>query len=134
MAASLNQCTFIGRLGKDPDFNVTPSGTPVAKFSLAIDQYKGKSQEKETLWLNIVAWDKLAEIVEKYAEKGRLVLVQGRLDVNTYTDKESVKRQSIQIIANLVQLLDSKPQNGEAKAAYSVNAADADPFADETIS
>lgn len=131
MAASLNQCTFIGRLGKDPDFNVTPSGTPVAKFSLAIDQYKGKGEEKETLWVNVVTWDKLAEIVEKYAEKGRLVLVQGRLDVSVYTDKEGVKRQSIQIIANLVQLLDSKPQNGEAKAPLAASSADYDPFADE---
>jgi single-strand DNA-binding protein len=131
MAASLNQCTFIGRLGKDPDFNVTSSGKPVAKFSLAIDQYKGKGQDKETLWLNIVAWDTLAEIVEKYAEKGRLALVQGRLDVSAYTDKEGIKRQSLQIIANLVQLLDSKPQNGEAKAPGAASSGDDDPFADE---
>jgi single-strand DNA-binding protein len=106
--AAFNQCTFIGRLGKDPDFSVTTAGTPLAKFSLAVDQYKGKAQEKETLWLNIVAWDRLAELVEKYTEKGRLVMVQGRLDINAYTDKEGVKRQGVQIVASSVQLLDSK--------------------------
>jgi single-strand DNA-binding protein len=128
MSASLNQCTFIGRLGKDPDFTVTSAGMPIAKFSLAIDQHKGKGQEKDTLWLNIVAWDKLAEIVEKYAGKGRLVLVQGRLDVSSYTDKDGIRRQNIQIIASQVQLLDSKPQNGGTNA--SAIPADVDPFDD----
>jgi len=108
MAATFNQCTFIGHLGKDPEFSVTPSGTPVVKFSLAVDQHKGKGQEKETLWLNIVAWDKLAETVEKYAERGSFVMVQGRLEIDIYTDKEGHKRQSVRIVAGSVQLLDSK--------------------------
>lgn len=130
MSASFNQCTFVGRLGKDPDFNVTPSGTPIAKFSLAVDQYKGKGKDgsplKETLWLNVVAWNALAETVEKYAEKGRLVMVQGRLEIGGYIDKEGVKRQSVQIVAGSVQLLESKPQT-RAATSYTD---DIDPFLD----
>jgi single-strand DNA-binding protein len=81
--ATFNSCQFIGRLGKDPDFSVIPSGTSVAKFSLAVDQGK----DKQAMWLNVVAWDKLAEIVEKYAEKGMQVFVQGRLQMRAYEDK-----------------------------------------------
>jgi single-strand DNA-binding protein len=55
--ATFNSCQFIGRLGKDPDFSVIPSGTSVAKFSLAVDQGK----DKQAMWLNVVAWDKLAD-------------------------------------------------------------------------
>jgi single-strand DNA-binding protein len=127
MAASFNQCTFIGRLGKDPDFSVTPSGTPVAKFSLAVDK-QTKGEQKETLWLNIIAWDRLAEIVEKYTEKGRLVMVQGRLDINAYTDKEGIKRQAVQIIAGSIQLLDSKDR--QTNGTKPASTADLDPFLD----
>src|SRR5258708_36258556 len=78
--ATLNQCSFIGHLGKDPELSVTNEGKPVTKFSLAVDQ--GKDQQP--MWLNITCWDKLAEIVEKYARKGSLVFVQGRLVLRTY--------------------------------------------------
>ncbi|HEU5377570.1 MAG TPA: single-stranded DNA-binding protein [Ktedonobacteraceae bacterium] len=130
MSASFNQCTFVGRLGKDPDFNVTPSGTPVAKFSLAVDQYKGKDKDgnplKDTLWLNIVTWNSLAETVEKYAEKGRLVLVQGRLQIESYIDKEGIKRNSVQIVAGSVQLLEKR----ETNTARGNTFAEFDPFGD----
>src|ERR1700730_15673062 len=102
--ATLNQCSFIGRLGKDPELQVTASekAKPYAKFSLAVDQ--GKSEKP--LWLNITCWDKLAETVEKYAKKGMQVFVQGRLKISSYTDKQSVERQSVEIIATVVQLLE----------------------------
>lgn len=101
--ATLNQCSFIGRLGKDPDFQVTQNGKPVAKFSLAVDQ--GKDQ---TMWLNITTWDKLAETIEKYARKGMLVFVQGKLQLRPYKDKQKVERVSVEIIASIVQLLEKR--------------------------
>jgi single-strand DNA-binding protein len=94
--ATFNSCQFIGRLGKDPDFSVIPSGTSVAKFSLAVDQGK----DKQAMWLNVVAWDKLAEIVEKYAEKGMQVFVQGRLQMRAYEDKSGVKRLAVDLVAS----------------------------------
>ena len=121
--ATFNSLQLIGRLGKDPDFNVTPQGKPVAKFSLAVDQ--GKDQQP--MWLNVVAWDKLAEIVEKYASKGMQVFVQGRLVVRGYEDKSGVKRQAIDVIASTVQLLDKREQSTSKQDRTE----DFDPFGDE---
>ena len=107
--ATLNQCSFIGRLGKDPDFQVTQNGKPVAKFSLAVDQ--GKDQ---TMWLTITTWDKLAETVEKYARKGTLVFVQGKLQLRRYKDKQhNIERISVEIIATTVQLLEKRKAEDE---------------------
>jgi len=100
--ATLNQCSFIGRLGKDPELVVTSEGKPYTKFSIAIDQ--GKSDKP--LWLNVICWDKLAEIVEKYARKGMQVFVQGRLQIRSYRSKTDVERQSVEIVATIVQILD----------------------------
>lgn len=124
--ASFNSVQFIGRLGKDPDFNVIPSGTPVAKFSLAVDQGK----DKDAMWLNVVAWDKLAEIVEKYASKGSQVFVQGRLQMRAYEDKNGVKRQAVDVVASTIQLLDSKRESSQK--SYTPSGKDEfDPFLDE---
>jgi single-strand DNA-binding protein len=101
--ATFNQCQFIGRLGKDPDFQVTQNGKPVTKFSLAVDQ--GKDQ---TMWLNVTTWEKLAETVEKYARKGMQVFVQGKLQLRPYQDKQKVERVSVEIIATVVQLLEKR--------------------------
>ena len=99
--ATLNQCSFIGRLGKDPERQVTAIDRTMTKFSLAVDQ--GKDQ---TMWLNITTWDKLAETVEKYARKGTLVFVQGKLQLRRYKDKQhNIERISVEIIASTVQLL-----------------------------
>ena len=120
--ATFNSCQFIGRLGKDPDFTVTSVGKPVAKFSLAIDQ--GKDQP--AMWLNVVAWEKLAEIVEKSAVKGMQVFVVGRLQVRPYEDKTGVKRQAIDLVASTVQLLDRR----ETGVSKSSTPSEFDPFAD----
>ncbi len=110
--ATFNSCQFIGRLGKDPDFTVTPQGKAVVKFSLAVDQGKNSQGEKvQPMWLNVVAWEKLAEIVEKYAAKGVEVFVAGRLQVRAYDDKNGVKRQAIDLIASTVQLLDKRDKS-----------------------
>jgi single-strand DNA-binding protein len=107
--ATFNQCSFIGRLGKDPELQVTANGKPYTRFSLAVDQ--GKDQQP--MWLNVTTWDKLAETVEQYATKGMQVFVQGKLQIRSYTDKDKVNRQAIDIVAFTVQFLE-KRQNGEA--------------------
>lgn len=99
--ATLNQCSFIGRLGKDPELQVTSEGKSVTRFKLAVDQ--GKDQP---MWLYITTWDKLAETVEMYAHKGTQVYVQGRLQLRDYTDQQGIKRQAVGITATMVQLLD----------------------------
>ena len=108
--ATLNQVMFIGRLGKDPEqLKVTSEGKPYIQFSLAVDQ--GKDQ---TMWLNITAWDKQAEAVEKYAAKGVLVFVQGKLQIKKYADKTSkAERLSVEISASNVQMLEKKPKEGD---------------------
>jgi single-strand DNA-binding protein len=119
--ATFNQCSFIGRLGKDPDLQVTGTGKPYTRFSLAVDQ--GKDQQP--MWLNVTTWDKLAETVERYATKGMQVFVQGKLQLRSYTDKDKVNRQAIDIVAFTVQLLE-KRQNGAATSAQT--SSDDDPF------
>src|SRR5207248_1294487 len=98
--ATLNQCSFIGRLGKDPDINYTSGGKAVTKFSLAVDQ--GKDQK--ALWLTIVCWEELAERMNEMLSKGAQVFVQGRLQKNTYTDKNSVERIAVEVVAANIQL------------------------------
>lgn len=128
MFGTLNRIELIGRLGKDPELNVTNDGTPVTKFSLAVDRYMGKDSQgnakNETDWFNIVAWKQLAELVERFIHKGQLVYVAGRLSIRQYTDREGVKRQAIEVIANDVQLLE-KTSKAESAAT---SAAGSDPF------
>jgi len=99
---TFNQCSFIGRLGKDPEMNYTPNAKQVTKFSLAVDQ--GKNQD--TLWLNIVCWNELAERMNEYLSKGLLVFVQGRLVYRPFVDRNQVKRVAIEIVASTVQMLE----------------------------
>src|SRR5947209_18958954 len=102
--ALFNQCTFIGRLGRDPDLNYTPNGNAVTKFSLAVDQ--GKDQEP--LWLTVVLWGDLAERIGEMVYKGAPVLVQGRLSIRKYKDRQQVERTAVEIVATTVQLLEKK--------------------------
>ena len=107
--ATLNQCSFIGRLGKDPEeLKVTGDGKPYIQFSLAVDQ--GKS---ETMWLQVTAWEKSAEAVDKYAGKGTPVFVQGKLQIRTYKDKTQAERVSVEISASNVQILEKKSKEGD---------------------
>jgi len=119
--ATLNLCSFIGHLGKDPVMNSTPDGLAITKFSLAVDEYTGKKssagdkKEKPPLWLDIVCFGKIAETVTALLHQGSQVYVQGRLSKRTYTDRGGVERLAIEIIASDVQLLD--PKKAAAQAA-----------------
>ena len=115
--ASVNKVILVGRLGKDPEIRSTPSGTTVAKFSLATDdRYTDKNGEKQerTEWHNIVAWGKLAEICGQYLKKGKLIYIEGAIRTDSWDDKETgQKRYRTDIVANQMQMLDRKgDENG----------------------
>ena len=110
----VNKAMLIGRLGKDPEVRYTPDGAMVTNFNLATDeQWKDKNGEKvqKTEWHKIVTFGKLAEICGNYLVKGKLVFVEGRIQTQSWDDKEGVKRYTTQIVANNMQMLDSKGQN-----------------------
>ena len=107
--ATLNQWFGIGRLGKDPEeMKVTKEGKPYTRFSLAVDL-----DNNQTMWLQVTAWEKQAEAVEKYAHKGTSVFVQGRLLIHPYKDKQHIERLSVEINASNVQILEKKPKEGD---------------------
>jgi len=107
----LNEVRLIGNVGKDPEVRYVSDGVQVVRFSLATtDRYKNRAgkQIEETEWHNIVAWRRLAEIVEKYVEKGRQICVLGKLKTNKYTDKEGIVRYKTEIVASRILLLGSR--------------------------
>ena len=110
----VNKAILVGRLGKDPEVRYTPDGAMVTNFNLATDeQWKDKNGEKvqKTEWHRIVAFGKLAEICGNYLVKGKLIFVEGRIQTRSWEDKEGVKRYTTEIVANNMQMLDSKGQN-----------------------
>jgi len=120
MSGSVNKVILIGRLGKDPEVKYTPSGAPVAKFSLATDEvFKDRSgeQQKRTEWHNIVAWNKLAEICGKYLTKGKLVYIEGSIRSRQWEDQAGNKRTAYDIVAGRMQMLGSKADSDRAAAA-----------------
>ena len=107
----LNHIVLMGRLTRDPELRRTGSGIAVASFSLAVDRDFGSSAnngEKETDFIDIVAWRNTAEFVSKYFTKGRMAVVSGRLQIRNWTDKEGNKRRSAEVVADNVYFGESK--------------------------
>lgn len=119
MANDLNQCTFTGRLGKDPETRYLGNGDPVTSFSIAVGW---KSKEKEgTEWVNVVAFGKLAEICGEYLRKGSKVLIGGSMRTRSWDDKDGNKRYTTEIVADKMLMLDGKqaePQQAPQQASY----------------
>lgn len=117
MAKSVNKVILIGNLGKDPEVKYTPSGLPVAQFSLATNErYKDKSGEWQdrTEWHNIVAWQRLAEIVGEYVKKGSKLYIEGRLQTRSWEDKQSgEKKYKTEIVAQDLVLLSGRGEGGD---------------------
>ena len=104
----LNHVTIMGRLTKDPELR-TAGDTPVCSFRIACDRdFKNKDGEKEADFVDVVVWRKLAENVAKYFTKGRMAVVDGRLQIRPWTDKDGEKRYSTEIVADHVYFGDSK--------------------------
>lgn len=101
--SSLNKVMLLGRLGKDPELKHTEGGKTICKFSIATDEtWKGTDGEKQskTTWHNIVVWGKLAEICGQYLSKGKLVFIEGKIQVREWEDKEGLKRTTTEILAS----------------------------------
>lgn len=106
----LNHITIMGRLTRDPELRRTGNGTPVASFTIAVDRdFSSKDGgEKETDFIDCVAWRQTGEFVSKYFTKGRMAVVSGRLQIRNWTDKEGNKRRSAEVVADHVYFGDSK--------------------------
>lgn len=105
----LNKIILMGRLTRDPELRRTGSGTAVTSFSLAVDRdFKAQNGDKETDFIDIVAWRSTAEFVSKYFSKGRMAVVEGRLQIRDWTEKDGTKRRSAEVVAENVYFADSK--------------------------
>jgi single-strand DNA-binding protein len=110
MAGSYNRITLVGNLTRDPEIRYLSSGSGVTKFALAVN--RKTKQGDETMFIDVVAWDKLGEICNTYLKKGMSVLIEGRLSIRNYDDKEGVKRKAVEVVASDMQMLDSKRSGG----------------------
>ena len=106
----LNHITIMGRLTRDPELRRTGSGTAVASFTVAVDRDFGGRDggEKETDFIDCVAWRQTGEFVSKYFTKGRMIVVSGRLQIRSWTDKDGNKRRTAEVVADNCYFGDSK--------------------------
>jgi single-strand DNA-binding protein len=111
----LNHITLMGRLVRDPELRTTQSGTPVASFTLAVDRdYSGRDGgEKQTDFIDCVAWRGTGEFVSKYFQKGSMAVVSGRLQIRDWTDKEGNKRRNAEVNAENIYFGESKKRDSE---------------------
>ena len=119
----LNKIFLMGRLTRDPELRRTGSGTAVTSFSLAVDRdFKSQSGEKETDFIDVVAWRNTAEFVSKYFTKGRMAIVEGRLQIRDWTDKDGGKRRSAEVVADNVYFGDTKRDGADSYGAPAYSA------------
>lgn len=105
----LNKIILMGRLTRDPELRRTGSGTAVTSFAIAVDRdFKSQNSEKETDFIDVVAWRSTAEFVSKHFSKGRMAVVEGRLQIRDWTDKDGTKRRTAEVISDNVYFADSK--------------------------
>lgn len=129
----LNRVILMGRLTADPELKQTPNGISVTSFSLAVDRnFTSKGAERQTDFINCVAWRQTAEFISRYFAKGRLMAVEGSLQVRNYVDKNENKRQAVEVVVDQAYFADSKnsapssspaPSYQSAAPAYSAPAA-----------
>ena len=119
----LNHITIMGRLTRDPELRRTGSGIAVASFSVAVERdVKGQTGEKETDFIDCVAWRQTGEFVSKYFTKGRMIVVSGRLQIRSWTDKDGGKRRTAEVVADNCYFGDSKrDSDSAAPASYGGN-------------
>ena len=124
----LNHIVIMGRLTRDPELRRTGTGTAVASFTVAVDRDFGGRDggEKETDFIDCVAWRQTGEFVSKYFTKGRMIVVSGRLQIRSWTDKDGNKRRTAEVVADNCYFGDSK-RDGESTGSYGAYAAPAAP-------
>ncbi|MDO4811211.1 MAG: single-stranded DNA-binding protein [Eubacteriales bacterium] len=115
----LNKIFIMGRLTRDPELRRTQSGTAVTSFSLAVDRdFKSQGGERETDFIDVVAWRSTAEFVAKYFTKGRMAVVEGRLQIRSWQDKDGNNRRTAEVVADNVYFGDSKRDGAERGGDY----------------
>ena len=113
----LNHIVIMGRLVRDPELRRTQAGKAVASFRIACDRdYAPQGGERETDFIDVVAWGNTGEFVSKYFSKGRMAVISGRLQMRNWTDKDGNKRISAEVVADSVYFGDSKPNGNSAQA------------------
>lgn len=123
----MNRIVLIGRLTRDPELRYTPNGVAVANFDLAVDRPTTNQQgERETDFIRIVVWQKQAEHCANYLKKGRLVGVEGRLQIRSYEAQDGQKRRVTEVIASYVQFLDRSREDTSSSSSPSKPASDDD--------
>ena len=119
----LNKIFIMGRLTRDPELRRTQSGTAVTSFTLAVDRdFKSQSGEKETDFIDVVAWRATAEFAAKYFTKGRMAIVEGWLQIRPWTDKDGNNRRSAEVVADNIYFGDSKRDSAGDMGGYSAPA------------
>ena len=122
----LNHITIMGRLTRDPELRRTGTGVAVASFTVAVDRDFGNREggERETDFIDCVAWRQTGEFVSKYFTKGRMIVVSGRLQIRNWNDKDGNKRRTAEVVADNCYFGDSK-RDGETGGSYAAPAAPA---------
>ena len=109
----LNVCTIMGRLTRDPELRRTGSGVAVASFTVAVDRdFVSDGQERETDFIDCVAWRGTGEFVSRYFAKGNMIVVSGRLQVRSWTDKDGNNRRTAEVVADNVYFGEGRAGNG----------------------
>lgn len=140
----INNITLMGRLTADPELRTTQTGRSVSSFSIAVDRaFSRAGEERQTDFINIVAWQQQAEFVCRYFKKGSMIALTGRLETRSYEDKNGNKRTAYEVIADRVSFCGSRAETGTAAApnagqhtapAYqTANAADFEEIPDEEL-
>ncbi len=114
----INSVVLVGRLANDPELKYTPSGMPVVTFRLAVDRgRKSETGEDQTDWLDIVAFQKTAELVSQWLDKGSLVGIEGRIQSRSWQAQDGTRRYAVEIVANNVRFLESRQEAERRRAA-----------------
>lgn len=127
MPASFNKVILVGTLTRDPEIRYIGSGAGVTKFRIAVNPNKRDAKPEDTLFIDIVAWEKLAETCNTYLKKGGSVLVEGRLSIRQYDDKDGNKRQATEVVIFTMQMLGGRRDDngdGEYRAGTSSHGSD----------
>ncbi len=124
-----NLVVLTGRLTADPELKTTPNGTNVTTFSIAVERRYRSGEERQTDFINIVAWQKTAEFITKYFKKGNLIGIEGSIQTRRYQDKNGNNRNAFEVIANNVQFVESKKDSSASDGASFSNA-DVNDFAE----
>lgn len=115
----LNRIVLIGRLTRQPELRITPSSVSVTTFTLAVDRKPNQAGQKETDFIDVVVFGKLAEITCKYMDKGRLVAVEGRVQTRSYETKDGQKRKVFEVVGDNIEFLSPKPKSNDSQEAPS---------------